>query len=239
MQNQQGVSLIGIALQQMKKSIICGELAPGEKLKMSELSRIYGVSVTPVREALHRLAQEGMVDANEQKGFRVALLSVQGFQQITQLRRLLEREALAEAIRHGDDAWEADVLGSLHRLKVVEKRLGDVVVALDDDWSKRHKAFHLSLFSACPSDMMLRLIDSFFDQAERYRRFLASHPGVHRCKDDEHQKLFDAVLSRDLEGSLELIDIHADRMLQHVTEALQQRDPGRADRTSITGWGGQ
>lgn len=223
MQNQPGGSLIEVALQQMKKSIICCELAPGEKLKVAELSQSYGLSSSPIREALNRLAQEGIVEASENKGFRVARLSVGDFQQITQLRRLLECEALAEAIRHGDDSWEADVLGAFHRLKVVEKRLGTVAVALDDDWSERHKAFHFALFSACPSDMMLRLIDSLFDQAERYRRFSALHRRVERHKGDEHQQLVDAALSRDINASVELLGNHIGGTLKHVTDVLLQQ----------------
>ena len=57
MLNLQGGSLIDVALQQMKKSIICCELAPGEKLKVAELSKSYGLSSSPIREALNRLAQ--------------------------------------------------------------------------------------------------------------------------------------------------------------------------------------
>lgn len=223
MQNQQGGSLIEVALQQMKKSIICCELAPGEKLKVAELSQNYGLSSSPIREALNRLAQEGIVEASENKGFRVARLSVEDFQQITQLRRLLECEALAEAIRHGDDAWEADVLGAFHRLNVIEKRLGSIAVALDDDWSVRHKAFHFALFSACPSTMLLRLIDSLFDQAERYRRFSALHRKVERHKGDEHQQLIDAVLSRDIDAAVGLLGNHIGGTLSHVTDVLRQQ----------------
>lgn len=223
MSNSTSGSLIEVALQQMKKSIICCEIAPGEKLKVAELSQVYGLSSSPIREALNRLAQEGIVEASENKGFRVARLSVEDFRQITQLRRLLECEALGEAIRHGDDAWEADVLGAFHRLGVVEKRLGSVAVALDDDWSQRHKAFHFALFSACPSPMMLRLIDSLFDQAERYRRFSAQHRKVERHKGDEHKRLMDAALTRDLDGAVAMLDTHIGGTLSHVTDVLLQQ----------------
>lgn len=223
MQNQQGGSLIEVALQQMKKAIICCDLAPGEKLKVAELSQNYGLSSSPIREALNRLAQEGIVEASENKGFRVARLSVEDFQQITQLRRLLECEALAEAIRHGDDVWEANVLGAFHRLNVIEKRLGSIAVALDDDWAARHKAFHFALFSACPSTMLLRLIDSLFDQAERYRRFSALHRKVERHKGNEHQQLIDAALARDIEASIELLGNHIGGTLTHVTDVLRQQ----------------
>ncbi|WP_248800811.1 GntR family transcriptional regulator [Pseudomonas sp. MWU13-2105] len=217
--NQSG-SLIEVALQQMKKSIICCDLAPGEKLKVAELSKSYGLSSSPIREALNRLAQEGIVEASENKGFRVAGLSVADFSEITHLRCLLEREALANAIAHGDDAWEADVLGAYHRLSLVEKKLSGLPVALDDDWSERHKAFHFALFSACQSSLLLRTIDSLFDRAERYRRFSALRRKVERHKGNEHKRLMDAVLARDTDKAVALLDSHITETLSRVTDAL-------------------
>lgn len=223
MLNSQGGSLIDVALQQMKKSIICCELAPGEKLKVAELSKSYGLSSSPIREALNRLAQEGIVEANENKGFRVTELSLDDFREITRLRCLLESEALADAIAHGDDAWEANVLGAFHRLGLIEKKLGKVAVVLDDDWAQRHKAYHFALFSACPSPLLLRMIDSLFDRAERYRRFSALHRTGERRKGDEHKQLMDAALARDSEKAVELLKRHINGTLVHTGEALSRQ----------------
>ncbi|WP_044872488.1 FCD domain-containing protein [Pseudomonas sp. LFM046] len=220
MQTTQSSPLIEVALQQMKRSIICCEIAPGEKLKVAELSKAYGLSSSPIREALNRLAQEGIVDASENKGFRVAGLSVDDFEQITRLRCLLEGEALADSIRCGDDAWEADVLGAFHRLGVVEKKLGSIGVALDDDWSARHKAFHFALMSACPSPLMLGIIDSLFDRAERYRRFCALRRKVERRKGDEHKRLMEAVLARDSAKAVAMLQAHINHTLARVSDVL-------------------
>lgn len=220
MLNTNGGSLIDVALQQMKKSIICCELAPGEKLKVAELSKSYGLSSSPIREALNRLAQEGIVEANENKGFRVTKLSVDDFREITRLRCLLESEALADAIEHGDDAWEADVLGAFHRLGLIEKKLGKVAVVLDEDWAQRHKAFHFALFSACPSPLLLRMVDSLFDRAERYRRFSALHRTSERRKGDEHKQLMEAALARDSEKAVDLLKRHINGTLARVSEVI-------------------
>ena len=222
MQTPQSSSLIEVALQQMKRSIICCELAPGEKLKVAELSKSYGLSSSPIREALNRLAQEGIVEASENKGFRVAGLSVGDFEQITRLRCLLEGEALADSIRCGDDAWEADVLGAYHRLGVVEKKLGRIGVVLDDDWSSRHKAFHFALMSACPSPLMLGMIDSLFDRAERYRRFCALRRKVERRKGDEHKLLMETVLARDSEKAVSMLREHIQGTLARTSDILLQ-----------------
>ncbi|HBO3146297.1 GntR family transcriptional regulator [Pseudomonas aeruginosa] len=222
MQTQHTGSLIEVALQQMKHSIICCELAPGEKLKVAELSKAYGLSSSPIREALNRLAQEGIVEANENKGFRVAGLSLDDFEQITRLRTLLEGEALADSIRLGDDVWEAQVLGAYHRLGVVEKKLGSVGVALDDDWSSRHKAFHFALFAGSQSPLMLGIIDSLFDRAERYRRFCALRRTVERRKGDEHKKLMEAALARDSDKAVGLLQAHIRNTLSRVADVLKQ-----------------
>jgi DNA-binding GntR family transcriptional regulator len=223
MLNTNSGSLIDVALHQMKKSIICCELAPGEKLKVAELSKSYGLSSSPIREALNRLAQEGVVEANENRGFRVTRLSVDDFREISRLRCLLESEALADAIQHGDDAWEANVLGAFHRLGLVEKKLGKVAVVLDDDWAQRHKAFHFALFSACPSALLLRMIDSLFDRAERYRRFSALHRTGERRKGDEHKQLMEAALARDTEKSVGLLKRHITGTLDRIAEVIPKQ----------------
>ncbi|WP_185267300.1 GntR family transcriptional regulator [Halopseudomonas xiamenensis] len=224
MSNVASRSLIEVALQQMKQAIICCELPPGEKLKVAELSQRYGLSSSPIREALNRLTQEGIVESSENKGFRVAGLSLENFQEITRLRQLLEGEALADAIRYGDDAWEAEVLGAYHRLGLVEKKLEGAFVALDDEWSARHKAFHFALFSACPSPQLLRMVDSLFNQAERYRRFSALHRTVARHKGDEHKQLMDIAFSRDIDKAVGLLRMHIGKTLTNVAAVLRQHN---------------
>jgi DNA-binding GntR family transcriptional regulator len=215
-----GSSLIEVALSKMKHAIVCGELGPGTKLKVDALSKAYGLSSSPIREALNRLAQEGIVTASENKGFRVAPISVEDFRDITRLRRLLEGEALADAITYGDDQWEGDALAAFHRLSVVEKRMGNGPLALDEDWSARHKAFHFALFSGCPSKLLLGIVDSLFDRAERYRRFSARHRQSVRHKNNEHQELLDAALARDKDRAVALLREHIGHTETSISEAI-------------------
>ncbi|MHC8332592.1 GntR family transcriptional regulator [Pseudomonas sp. LB3P25] len=215
--------LIEVALTKMKKAIVCCELAPGEKLKVAELSKTYGLSSSPIREALNRLTQDGVVEASDNKGFRVAPISTTDFRDITRMRCLLECEALGDAIKFGDDAWEADVLGAFHRLNLIEKKLGTGVLVLDDDWSTRHKAFHFALFAACPSPLMLKMIDSLFDRAERYRRFSAKQRIRQRHKGNEHQDLMDAALARDAGKAVTLLRNHIQDTLDRTIEAIERQ----------------
>ena len=222
-ESMSGTSLIEIALHKMKHSIVRCELPPGSKLKVDTLSKSYGLSSSPIREALNRLAQEGIVQASDNKGFRVAPISVEDFDEVSRVRSLLESEALSDAMDHGDDAWEGDVIAAFHRLSVVEKRLGSGPVALDDEWAERHKAFHFALFSACPSPLILSMIDSLFDRAERYRRYSALHRQTERHKSNEHQALMKAALSRDKAKAVELLRHHIDRTRESVRQAVERQ----------------
>lgn len=215
--------LIDVALLKMKKAIVCCELAPGEKLKVAELSKAYGLSSSPIREALNRLTQDGIVEASENKGFKVAPISKEDYKEISRLRCLLETEALSESIQNGDDEWEAAVLGAFHRLNLVEKKLTGSTLALDDEWSTRHKAFHFALFGGCSSHLLLRMVDSLFDRAERYRRFSAHQRVKSRDKSGEHQALMNAALERDSEKAVLLLRSHITSTLDRVVEAIDRQ----------------
>jgi DNA-binding GntR family transcriptional regulator len=215
--------LVEVALQKMKRSIVACDLVPGAKLKVDMLSKEYGISSSPIREALNRLTQEGLVDASENKGFRVAGITIEDFREICRLRQLLECEALSEAIDRGDDAWEGNVLAAFHRLNLVEKRIGTGPVALDDDWSERHKAFHFALFSASTSHLLLSMVESLFDRAERYRRFSAAHRQGERHKSNEHEVLMNTVLSRDKANALDLLRRHIEHTKDSVADVLARQ----------------
>jgi GntR family carbon starvation induced transcriptional regulator len=212
--------LVDVALHGLKRAIIRCEFEPGSRLKVETLSKMLGLSSSPIREALNRLAQEGVVDAEENRGFWVPTLSEAGFRDITRMRCLLEGEALKEAIEKGGDEWEADILAAFHRLSLVEKKLSGGPVALDDDWSERHKAFHVALLSGCASPILREMIDSLFDRAERYRRFSALHRVEERHKGTEHQALMKAVLARDADKAVKLLTKHIEGTLTRVVGAL-------------------
>ncbi|MCI0151413.1 FCD domain-containing protein [Paraburkholderia sediminicola] len=213
--------LVDVALRGLKRAIIRCELAPGTRLKVDTLSQSLGLSSSPIREALNRLAQEGIVEAAENRGFWVSKMSVEGFRDIVRMRCLLEGEAIRESVQHGGDEWEANVLATFHRLALAEKKLSSGPVALDDDWSERHKAYHLALLGGSSSPLLMEMVDSLFDRAERYRRFSALHRVEERHKTGEHQALMKAALARDADKAAALLIRHIEGTLSRVTAALK------------------
>lgn len=212
--------LVEQAFLRLRQDVLVGLLAAGRKLKIEELQSIYGYSSSPLREALSRLAQEGLVRADERRGFRVAAISAEDMADITRMRLMLDVHALTDAMALGDDRWEAAIVAAFYRLEKVESRLGEGPMTLDDEWSYLHRDFHAALIAACPSGRHRAWSASLFDQAERYRRYSSSHRKTPRRKANEHKKLMEATLKRDVTVAVGLLRDHILGTQHHVEAAF-------------------
>ena len=76
-----------------------------------------------MREALTRLLGEALVTSEGQRGFRVAPASLEDFHDLTEVRQLVETEALRQSIARGDEAWESQIVAAFYRLSKVEERV--------------------------------------------------------------------------------------------------------------------
>lgn len=94
----------------IKLAILRGDLPPHSKLRLDELRVQFGVSLSPLREALSRLSREGLIQVEDQRGYRVAPVSRHNLKELVRLRTEFECLALGEAIKNGDIEWEASLL---------------------------------------------------------------------------------------------------------------------------------
>jgi len=214
------------AFRSLRRDVLCGRFEAGARLKLDELQGHYGFSSSPLREALSRLAQEGLVRTDDRRGFRVAPVSREDLQDITRMRLMLDVQALADAMAHGDDGWEAAIVAAHHRLDRIELRMSDGPLALDDEWSALHREFHVALLAACRSERQLAWSASLFDQAERYRRYSARHRTTARRKSNEHRKIMEAALRRDVETACALLQEHILGTQRSVEAVLKSIDQG-------------
>lgn len=209
------------AYQNLRSAIIRCELDPGSRLRVEELTRRFGVSSSPLREALSRLAGQGLVYAVDKRGFRVAPLTVEGVRELTRVRVLIESETLFDAMEHGGDGWEAAIVAAAHHLSLSERRLGSEPGTLDDDWSARHRAFHMTLYDGAQSSLLRRMVGDLFDAGERYRRYSSRYRKVSRDKNHEHQELMSLVLSRSKKKAVDFLTAHIRSTERNVTQALE------------------
>ncbi|MDB5604678.1 MAG: hypothetical protein JWP25_1578 [Bradyrhizobium sp.] len=214
-------SLSETAFRVIRQQILHGEIPPGEKLKIEVLQREHALSSSPLREALNRLVAEKLVVADDHRGFRAAFMSIADLQDITDFRLVIEPEALRQSIANGTDDWEGRTVAAFHRYQRVRERIRKDGVPLNEEWTERHKEFHMALLSAAPSSRLLSACASLFDQAERYRRFSASNRKVPRNTDAEHLRLMEAAIARKPDLAVALLREHIALTTQNVI-AIQQ-----------------
>lgn len=188
------------AYQGLRREILECQLLPSAKIKMSYVCDTYGVSLGAAREALSRLAADGLTVMEAQKGFTVASVSWEEYAELTEIRAEIEVSCLRKAIRHGDLEWETGIVASLHRLaRAHESGLGYGPRGPDPVWLQAHAAFHSALVAACPNRSLLALRQTLFARSERYRfwsQVLALKLGARDVK-AEHAELARLTNERD------------------------------------------
>lgn len=213
-ENTKAPTLVDLALARLRQDILTGVFEPGSKLRIEELRKNYDIGASPLREALSRLVSNGLITAQGQKGFRVAPVSEADLRDITNTRKLLERAALSESFKNGDDDWESHVVAAYDRLEKEHETLQRTSGGSADAWEQANQQFHETLVSACESKWLLNFRQVIYDQALRYRRLVVLDEEQERGAHEEHQMMYKAALERDVEKSSQLADAHAERTFE-------------------------
>jgi DNA-binding GntR family transcriptional regulator len=156
----------------LKDDILWGSFNAGERLRLEELRERYKVSFSSLREALSRLAGDGLVEIESHKGARVAAINLADFKDLVSVRQIVESNCLKRAIELGDDRWEAEALTAFHMYESFNRAWRSGETGNDVETLRlrvaRHNAFHSALISACDSPRLLNLRSVLSTQAERY-----------------------------------------------------------------------
>ncbi len=221
-------------LDRLRAEIVHGVLPPGTKLRLEHLTSSYGVGRTPLREACCRLASEGLVTQEDQRGFRVTPISREDLVDLTRTRQQIESLALRASIFKGDLNWEGEVTAALHRLSRLSpgQSASTGPASLDDAWETEHGLLHSALLGACDSPWLVRFHGILFEQSERYRRLASAYGQPGRDIHGEHEALVRAALDRDAERACALLVEHiartADKVLRSHPALARTDGPARA-----------
>jgi GntR family carbon starvation induced transcriptional regulator len=219
-------TLVETAYSALRREILEGAFEPGAKLRTEELRARYNVSGSTIREALTRLLGEALVTAEGQRGFRVAPASLEDFRDLSAVRKLVETEALRQAIAAGGEAWEADIVAAFYRLSKTEERLREDPISASAEYEERNRDFHRALSAACPSPWLHRFNTLLYQQSERYRRMVVSRQAIPRDVHAEHQGIFDATLARNSELACKLLGEHIERSVVALRTLLAPNGSG-------------
>jgi len=210
---------------ELRSDILRGRFQPGERLKFAELQHAYGASASTAREALTRLAQQGLVVSKPQSGYSVWPLSLPDLLELTTLRKDVEGLALRYAIERGGLTWQAQLVAAHHVLEQTpqfdESSSGGAAVR--DDWVQAHKGFHETLLRGCDSPRLYDFACSLRASIDLYLRWScpAGIPGD-RDAAIEHREILEAVVARDQMRGLGVLTSHIQRTTDVLVESFGQ-----------------
>ncbi|QXE38953.1 GntR family transcriptional regulator [Streptomyces sp. GMY02] len=196
-------SVRGQILGALRSALVRGELAPGEVYSAPALGDRFGVSATPVREAMQQLALEGAVEVVPNRGFRVTERSTQELAELTEVRALIEVPVMLRLARTVPaERWTE--LRPLAEATSAAAAAGDRAAYAECD-----RAFHRALLSPCGNAQLVMFAD---DLLRRAQWPLVTAPAVRRADlladAAEHSALLDALEARDLRVIQSLLREH-------------------------------
>jgi DNA-binding GntR family transcriptional regulator len=180
------------ALDQLRESIIMGELQPGTPLRLDELARSLGMSISPIREAVRQLEALGLAKHVPHQGARVEPFDVDDLRDLFEVRLALESLAVRRAAARVTPEQLDEARAYLVELDAARSAT-DVLGAM-----RAHTDFHFALYDACGAPWLLQMIRPAWDRTERFRPALFSASGELQDRHREIDgRLVDAVADGD------------------------------------------
>jgi DNA-binding GntR family transcriptional regulator len=195
------------AADRLREEIIAGVRIPGQRLKQYELAAEFGCSVIPIREALHKLAAEGFVVVDPQKGARVADLNSRMLEEIYEVRMLMEGRAARRAAERMSQA--------------VAERIATILEKMDQadltatEWLTLNLEFHDALYACADQDYLRKNIATLRRSLEPYLRLDLAKVADYGPGRIEHLRIFEACLRKD-----------GDAAERHTVEHLRRSSEG-------------
>lgn len=200
-----------VAYEAMKAAILRGDLPEGARLQQSKLAAQLNVSTTPVREALSRLASEGLVRIDPHRGAIVRGLDDDELEEIYQLRQILEPLAAKKAA--GIITEEA-----LNEAEELWRRMEDHTDP--SEWAENNRQFHALIVTASNAPRLTSILKGLRDSSTRYVQWsLTVNPQRFVSANRDHRALIDACRARDSEGAAAIEAQH----LSGTLDALRLR----------------
>ncbi|MFF7755316.1 GntR family transcriptional regulator [Streptomyces sp. NPDC007971] len=198
----------------LRAALIAGELRPGEVYSAPSLAGRFGVSATPVREAMLDLAKEGLVDTVPNKGFRVTAVSDRQLDEYTHVRALIEIPTVVDLARTADRVC-LEALRPAAREIVTAAAAGDLIAYVEAD-----TRFHLGLLALAGNAHLVEVVADLRGRSRLYGLTALVEAGRLLASAEEHLELLDALLERDGKAVQEIMTRH----LGHVRGLWAARD---------------
>jgi DNA-binding GntR family transcriptional regulator len=192
-------SASSIVFEALRKAIIEGELKDGEPLRQDEIAQMFNTSRIPVREAITRLEQQGLVTQQRYKGAVVAAMEPDDVGEIFDFRALVEGEVIAQAV----PKMRPETLKKAREYCESFSESDDPM-----DWGTLNRDFHFTLYRDSGLEFHLSIVSNTLDRIDRYLRAqLVLSNGMPRAN-TEHFAILEACEAGDAQKAAELTRAH-------------------------------
>lgn len=199
----------------LRKAILTGELKPGERLMEIHLANQLGVSRTPIREAIHKLEQEGLVIMIPRRGAEVAQITEKSLKDVLEVRRALDAlcaelacDRITEEGKHElkkacNDFEKATATGDVTTIAAADVALHDIIVV------------------ATGNKRLIQLVNNLSEQMYRYRFEYIKDENKHNHLIEEHRMIYDSIVRHDKEGAARAAKLHIDNQEKSIIRQIR------------------
>ena len=191
----------------LRSEILRGALEPGTRLRQGQLAARFGVSTTPVREALALLQAEGLVRIDPHRGAVVFLPSVRDVREYYEIREALESLAITLALDRIDDSLLDDLQELVEKMRQEQD---------EEQWAAMNQEFHRRIYRASERPRLLSMIESLRDASRTYIQMYVAHQAPGERSDADHQRILDACRGHDAGKARAAVSYH----MRHTADEL-------------------
>ncbi len=218
MQKASHKSLREEVFETVKDYILKGHYMPGERIVIDAVAKQLGVSITPVREALHHLAAQGLVLVEPHKGFIVKKWNKKEIEDLLFLRMYLEKLAVRLFIQRGAQKNNQALAQIIEKMQVASE-MNDL-----ENLTRLNSEFHRTIINGSGNEELSKIMNSLGEKLHRVRILSLSYPGRISKSYQEHLLIYKAICQQDVEAAEKAVENHIsnvkDVLLRRMNEGL-------------------
>lgn len=216
-QNINRLNLTDEAYNILANRIVNRKLKPGARLIEDELAEDIGISRTPIREALNRLAQDGLIELIPRKGAQVSRLKARDVEEIYELRKLLEGLATEKATASISKEELNEIRKLMKRSELSSKRRLEYFLKVD-------LKLHNLIISHCDNSRLIKMIKSLHNFVSSFRVLDAQYARRIKQAHKEHKAILKALFKKDATAARLLIEQHIDNAKKNILSDFELKD---------------
>jgi DNA-binding GntR family transcriptional regulator len=206
-------TVAGLVAERLRAQIVAGELPSGSKLRQVEIARRFGVSTTPVREALAALQREGLVRLHPQRGAVVFVPTVEDLREHYEIRAALEAVAAARTAERFEESWVAPLEALLDEMSTGPPAARYIEL---------NQHFHTQLYEHCERQRLVEMIAGLRDASSAYLHIYRAAKDFPVARlDGEHRRILAACVARNAEEAAAATREHLQNTVEHVASRLE------------------